>query len=263
VTLGLRRCADCGFAFADDPDVDGLLELYEGLVDPGYEESEEPRSIQMRRLVAEAIRQRPDAKTVLDVGAGTGLLVSEAAAAGLDATGVEPSSALVERAAERGTVLLQGALPHPSLIGRGFDIVFLVDVIEHVSDPVGLLQAAEAHLAEGGLLVVVTPDAASRAARILGKRWWHLRTAHVGYFTPPSLDLAAARAGLVAAHRGRARWYFEIGYLADRVAAYLSLGGLNRLARRVPLTRWLYRRVVRLDLRDSLATTFERPSSST
>ena len=252
LTLPLRRCRTCGFIFAEAADVERLTALYEGLVDPGYEESQEPRRLQMRRLLDIAGRARPGARSLLDVGAGAGLLVAEARTRGLDAVGVEPSRALCAAArALHGIDLLAGVLPHPALDGRRFDLVCLVDVLEHVSDPVALLQAAAVHLAPAGVLVLVTPDVGSVAARLLRARWWHFRLAHVGYFDRRSLERAIVRAGLAPISVRRAKWYFSIGYLAVRLQQYLPIGWLNRLASRSAPGRALLGTTVPLDLRDS------------
>lgn len=252
ITLALRRCANCGFIFADDDDLERLEELYAQLSDPGYEESHGPRSLQMRWLVTSALRAEPGAATALDVGAGSGLLVREADAAGLEAIGIEPSHQLVEAGTrDHAVALLQGVLPHPALHDRRFDLVFLVDVIEHVARPVDLLAACAAVLDEHGLLVVVTPDVASVPARILRRRWWHMRVAHVCYFNRSSLTLAARRAALEPVGWDRARWFFEVGYLADRVGTYLPVGALNRRLRRSRYTERLYHRVIRVNLHDS------------
>jgi SAM-dependent methyltransferase len=206
----------------------------------------------MRRLLDTGLRARPGARSLLDVGAASGLLVAEARARGLDAVGVEPSGALRDTArARHGVELLAGVLPHPALDGRRFDLVFLVDVLEHVADPIGLLRECARRLAPAGILVVVTPDAGSVAARLLGRRWWHFRLAHVGYFNRRSLARAVERAGLVTVAVRRAKWYFAVDYLATRLEEYLPLGWLTRLARRSGAGRALFSRTVPLDLRDS------------
>ncbi len=252
VTLELWRCADCGFIYAPEKDVEELEGLYERLTDPGYAESQDSRILQMRWLLQIACEQRPDASNLLDIGAGTGLLVREAAALGLDAVGVEPSSWLVEQAREsNGVELVRGVYPHPSLEGRRFDLVLLIDVIEHVADPVALLQACRSALAPGGLMVVVTPDASSAASKLLGKRWWHYRLAHVGYFDRGSFARAAQAAGLTPRRWLRAKWFFQVRYLADRTSRYLPTAWFNRLAERTAPLRWCYDRVVPLNLFDS------------
>jgi 2-polyprenyl-3-methyl-5-hydroxy-6-metoxy-1,4-benzoquinol methylase len=228
-TLALRRCAACGFISADRTDLSALFELYERLDDSGYEESQDSRALQMDWLLATAEKAHPRIRSILDVGAASGLLVSLAKKRGWEAQGVEPSQKLVD-AAERfhGVQLLQGQLPHPGLQGRRFDVVFLVDVIEHVADPVGLLRHAANVMAPDGILVVVTPDVGRLASRLLGPRWWHFRLAHVGYFNDATFAEACKRSNLVLSSQFRAKWFFRVKYLAERMTRYLPVSGLIR-----------------------------------
>jgi 2-polyprenyl-3-methyl-5-hydroxy-6-metoxy-1,4-benzoquinol methylase len=255
VTLTLRKCSDCGFIFAEDDEVRALVSLYERLEDTGYEGSQDTRLLQMQEILDLVEKAHPGARTLLDVGAAAGLLVAEARRRGLDAEGVEPSASLVAAAArDRNVCLHRGTFPHPDLAGRRFDVILLVDVIEHVADPVGLLRAGREHLAEGGRMIVITPDVGSVAARLLGPKWWHFRLAHVGYFSRETLTEAARSAGLQALGWRRAKWYFRSGYLADRVARYLPTKGLTRLVRRVEPR--LLDIIIPLNLFDSWIATF-------
>lgn len=263
-TLGLRSCRRCSFIFAEGSDLGELLGLYERLSDPGYEGSQSSRELQMSWLIERARRARPGARTVLDVGAAAGLLVKLARDQGLDARGVEPSHDLVAAARRlHGVELIQGTLPHEQLLGARFDIVFLADVIEHVPDPVALLREARALVAPGGVLLVVTPDAGSLARRLLGQRWWHFRLAHVGYFDEHSLGDACARAGLRVTARFRAKWFFRVSYLAERVLRYLPLGAVERLLRTTALGRRVGDVVVPLNLFDSWAFVCVRDDDAT
>jgi 2-polyprenyl-3-methyl-5-hydroxy-6-metoxy-1,4-benzoquinol methylase len=263
-TLALRRCRQCSFIFAEGGDLQELFSLYERLSDPGYEGSQDSRVLQMRWLIARALQQRPGARSLLDIGAAAGLLVKLARDEGLDAQGVEPSHELVAAARRlHGVELIQGTVPHPQLQGAHFDIVFLADVIEHVPDPVALLRAAAELLAPGGVLIVVTPDVGSVARRLLGKRWWHFRLAHVGYFDARSLADACARAGLTVGERFRAKWFFRVSYLAERTLRYLPLGALERLLHSTLLGRRLGAAVVPLNLFDSWVFVCKRSDDGT
>ena len=254
VTLTLHKCADCSFIFADASETCQLTALYEQLVDPSYEEGADSRALQMRWLLQLGIAVRPQAHTLLEIGAGSGLLVAEAGRLGLDAVGVEPSKSLVTAARRiNGVELFQGTFPHPRLEGRQFDLLYMVDVIEHVDDPVKLLADCAAALAPDGVLMVVTPDVSSLAARLFGHRWWHFRLAHVGYFNRRSMSEASRRAGLTIQSRCRVRWFFPIRYLAERASAYLPVGRLNRAAERIGPLRRLYDRVIPVNLHDSNA----------
>lgn len=250
-TLALLHCQDCGLLFADGGELDKLEQLYSELDDPGYEESLPAREAQMRWLMDVALRANPGAKTAVDIGAGAGLLVREAQRRGLQAVGVEPSKALVRSARAQGADVLQGTFPHPELAGRKFDIVFLVDVIEHVRDPVGLMKAGREALAPGGVVLLVTPDRKSLAARLLGKRWWHFRLAHVSYFDRKTLTLASEKAGLSPRSFQRARWFLPVGYLAERTSSYLPVAGLTERIGRTRPGKNLFARTIPLDLRDS------------
>jgi len=252
VTLTLFRCKACGFIFADDQEVADLVSLYERLEDNEYENGLENRSLQMRRIANEVRKAHPAGRTLLDIGAGIGLMVNESRKAGFEAIGIEPSHSLVEAGKRLLSLdLLQGIFPHPAVAGRQFDVISLVDVIEHVSDPVGLLRECGKALQKDGLLTVVTPDVASAAARMMGRRWWHLRLAHVGYFDGRSMATAAKNAGLEIVSTTRAVWSFPVSYLAERLAVYLPIGAANRWAAGTRLFGPVYRSVVHLNLHDS------------
>lgn len=248
-TVRLWRCHECGFVFADPEQIQSVVSLYQALEDPEYEAGAEVRTLQMSKLLAGVLRERPAARSLLDIGAGIGLLVSEAGRRGLDAEGVEPSRWAVELGRARfGAALHCGVFPHSATSGRTFDVITLVDVIEHVEDPVELLTDVRTHLAAAGVALVVTPDVSSVAAKLLGDRWWHYRLAHIGYFDDRSMKRAFAVAGLSVVRRRRARWYFTLGYLTERLAVYAPVlrGAQRRLAGGV-----LSRRTVPLNLFDS------------
>lgn len=217
----LYRCRGCGFRYVVFPE--DVLAYYESMEDPDYERGRGYRTLQQRRLLERLRAALPNATSLLDVGAGTGMLVEEALAQGLTAIGVEPSRWSAQVAKDRGLPVLEGALPHVELSGRTFDAVTLVDVIEHVPDPVGLLRLCADHIRPGGGLLVVTPDVGSLAARVMGRRWWHYRMAHIGYFDVRTLKLALAKSGLTPLTTRRPSWFFEARYLYARVRRYVPL----------------------------------------
>jgi SAM-dependent methyltransferase len=184
--------------------------------------------------------------------------VAEGNARGLNAIGIEPSRASAETGRRiNSATILQGTIPHPLLSGQRFDLVYLVDVIEHVSHPVTFLKECVRYLAPGGIMVVVTPDVSSLAAKVLRKRWWHFRLAHVGYFSPRSLRIAAQAVGLESVGFLRARWFFPVSYLAERLAVYLPVGAINKIATRFAPLNWFYQKIIPLNLHDSMVCLFK------
>jgi SAM-dependent methyltransferase len=242
LTADIFRCQSCGFLQC--PNVPAVLELYEKMSDESYEETRAARARQARALMNTVSRHK-QAATLLDVGAGSGILVEEALASGFAARGVEPSSPLQATAAQRGLPVTHGVLPHPELTGP-FDVVTLIDVIEHVPDPVDLLRRIKSVMAPDGICLVVTPDVSSVAARAMGWKWWHFRAAHIGYFNKSTLALALETAGLRVNAITRPSWYLPSSYLAERAFSYLPRSF------RPTLPSILDRIVVPINLYDSL-----------
>jgi len=269
VTADIYRCGNCGFLQC--PDLGETLGFYEQLEDPRYEQDRRARGIQARKVLEriEGFRRRRGSSTgagdtpatctgrmpvprgrLLDVGAGSGILVEQAVAMGYEAEGVEPSRWLCERARGHGLTVHEGVLPHPEVYGP-YDVVVVMDVIEHVADPVGLLIEARKCAAPGTIVAVVTPDVRSVAARLLGRRWWHYRVAHVGYFDKKTLRLAGEKAGLRLLRVHRPPWYFPLDYIVERVGRYLP----RFLRMRGP--RFCRRIVLPVNFGDSLLAIFD------
>jgi 2-polyprenyl-6-hydroxyphenyl methylase/3-demethylubiquinone-9 3-methyltransferase len=96
-------------------------------------------------------------KRVLDVGCGGGILAEALAAAGAQVTGIDPSERSLEAArahARRAGLAIDyrrgRAEDLAALVDGGFDLVFAVDVLEHVDDLERAIAAVAAVLAPGG-----------------------------------------------------------------------------------------------------------------
>jgi 2-polyprenyl-6-hydroxyphenyl methylase/3-demethylubiquinone-9 3-methyltransferase len=96
-----------------------------------------------------------------DVGCGAGLLAEPLARLGAEVTGIDAAPENVTAA--RGHALGQGLEIDyrvggaEALDGR-YDLVVSLEVIEHVTDPAGFIAALAAAVADGGLLILSTPN---------------------------------------------------------------------------------------------------------
>ena len=112
-----------------------------------------------RSIILHLVSQlAPPGASVLDMGCGTGFTL-EALATRFDAWGLEPDPAV--RARTRPSVrdrVLPGDTRDRSALGRRtFDVVLLLDVLEHVEDDRAELSSVAAALAPGGKLVLTVP----------------------------------------------------------------------------------------------------------
>jgi SAM-dependent methyltransferase len=247
-TGSLYRCGHCGFVQC--PDFDDLAGLYGALEDPEYEVGRVVRSAQMRAMLRFASRYRAEGR-LLDIGAGSGMLVEQALRMGYDAAGLEPSRYLQSIAEERRLPVRLGTFPDACSDDK-YDVITLVDVLEHVGEPMRVLSSIGERLLPGGIVAIATPDVSSVVARALRYRWWHYRVAHVGYFSKRTLCAATSQVGLRAIAFVRPPWYFSVGYLLQRARQYLP--GEIRL--RLPAA--VERLPVRINFGDSLLGVFSK-----
>ncbi len=241
-TSAVYGCSTCGFMQCND--LSDVLSFYETLQDQAYEQGRKERYQQSRALI-DYLQKFQKTGSLLDVGAGSGILVEAAAKAGYEATGIEPSRWLQEEAEKLNLSVKKGVLSDLPDEQR-FEIITLIDVIEHVVDPLGLLTDIRQRLHNRGLCMVATPDCRSFFARLLGRRWWHYRVAHIGYFDPKTLTLACEKAGFEIIAQKRPGWFFTMDYLWVRVMQYLP-----KWIRFGPFN-WMKRITLPINLRDSL-----------
>ena len=101
----------------------------------------------------------PPART-LDVGCGHGALVMLLSRAGYDAQGLELSPWVVDFARRTfGVPVLLGPLEAQSLKPGNLDVITMMDVLEHLVDPMATVDVAFSALREGGILMIQTPAA--------------------------------------------------------------------------------------------------------
>lgn len=219
-TLRLYKCLDCNLIQAPIEDV---THFYEGLKDPDYEKEREQRHLQSKKIIFlfnKELDNSTSPPTLLDIGAGSGIMVEAAFEAGFNAEGIEPSKWLAGIASQKNLKVHTGTLPHKD-ISKKYDVVTIIDVIEHVVDPLNLLVEAKKHLSQNGILVIITPNVRSLAAICLKYKWWHYRVAHITYFEKNNLDLLLSKIGLEAVKYKYPGWYFSYPYLRERLKKYL------------------------------------------
>jgi SAM-dependent methyltransferase len=113
---------------------------------------------------------------------------------------MDPEAA-VEVRRDLGIPVHTGSLETAPYAYDSFDAVILSHVIEHVHDPIGLLQACRGFLNPGGVLIAITPNTASCIHRRFGADWLGLDPPrHLHLFNRGTLQRIAEQAGFQKAH---------------------------------------------------------------
>lgn len=166
---------------------------------------------------------------LLDVGCAYGWFLLEAWSRGIEGLGIEPDPAIAEAARREGLDVRTGYFPDSVDPAETFDVIAFNDVLEHLSDLDGTLEACRRILAPGGLLVVSAPSSEGALYRVavalrrlgmrspLSRLWQEgFPSPHLSYFSPRSLDRLMAKHGLALRGRRRLRTVSCRG-LKDRV----------------------------------------------
>lgn len=197
-TFQVVRCASCTHAYCS-PVPDEIAVHYKEVVDEEYLRHRDSRLLSAGEVVR-SILKRGGSGRLLDIGCATGDFLDAARQSGFDTEGLELSSWTSTIARERGLVVHQERLETLATRNEGrFDVITLIGVIEHFSDPLAEMQRICRLLGPGGMVVVWTGDVDSITSRLMGRRWWYWQGQHIQYFTRRSLELLCSRSGLEAA----------------------------------------------------------------
>lgn len=236
--IDIRRCAACGFAQpAALPALERYFDrMYDQRWAGDWVEAEHTATYKddifarVLRALDARVAARP--RTLLDVGAHAGRLMSLAKHAGWTVEGIElnPRTA-AQAAASTGAAVHQGNIF--TVAPRApFDAITLIDVLEHIPDPRRALVRAASWLKPGGALAVKVPNGAAQRLKELVRakvRPGYRPTladnlVHVNHFTPRSLQIALERSGFTAVRIDAAAPEMPGGRLSSVVRRAVFLG---------------------------------------
>ena len=189
----IAECPECRLAFqTPQPSYEASVAYMNWRWDStdeyvGSEKNQMHRANCQIKIIENQIR-KPN--RLLDFGAGAGAFVKAALNHGWDATGIEQSNSVRERAKKYYDINLLKTISDES-----FDVVTLWDVIEHLRDPVGTLKIILEHIDDGGQIFIETGNYENWIRVLRDQKWDLYLFDHQFYFTPTSLNEVLHRAG--------------------------------------------------------------------
>jgi 2-polyprenyl-3-methyl-5-hydroxy-6-metoxy-1,4-benzoquinol methylase len=222
----LAGCSNCGTEYLDPQPTDAqLTEIYsEAYYEPWSHEAPDVvrrmKTATFQPILAAAEAQ--PGQSILDLGCATGELLAAAHAQGLKTFGLDLNPSAVARAQDRlaTTVFHVGTLADEPFEGDSFDIISMVDFIEHVRDPQAELEAAAGRLTGTGRIVISTPRRDSIVRKLTGRHWPQYRHEHLTYLTLSGITQLATRSGLRVSFSQRTTKSVTPAYLFGQALAY-------------------------------------------
>jgi len=205
----LLRCPQCGLIQTDPcPTEATLAALYADGSSSDYEYPEigfigqlkERLAVAKVRAFARQLLHPPE--SILDFGTGAGRYASAAATAfrnavvcGTDFGAEPPAGSYYDRALANLSYVQYDGLSSSAR----FDLILARHVLEHTHDPVAMLRGLLERLTPGGTIYVEVPNAASRTARLVLRRWplWYVPK-HLSHFDRSTLGALIRAAGAQA-----------------------------------------------------------------
>ena len=169
------------------------------------------------------------AGTYLEIGCDIGLFAEACARQGrfvrfdLYEPNVEVHGELSRRFRDRRHRIHSTPFSPSDLAERSVSTAAMIHVLDHLLDPVGALRDIKKVLEPGGVILIVTHDAHSLLARLLGRRWPPFTLQHPHLFSARSMRRVTAAAGLECIKIEKTVNFFP--------AAYLARAGLSLIGR--------------------------------
>jgi SAM-dependent methyltransferase len=196
------RCRACGVSHIESsgffPQAYYTVEYFEGGRSDGYANYGASAPVlrqEFDAIVHRLARYVPAGGNLLEIGCAYGYFLL-AACNRWRVYGLEISADAVARCRQAGLADVHQGMAQGNSIAAlpPFDVVVMLDVIEHLEDPAGVLEASLKKLRPGGIIYVSTGDFRSPLARLMGKNW-RLMTPpqHIWYFTPRAFERLAER----------------------------------------------------------------------
>lgn len=190
----------------------------------------------------------PQAKSLLEIGCGSGFFLEEAIKHGIpNVWGVEPSTNAASQAPQnlKGKIILD--IMRPGLFPKDttFDIICIFQVLDHMSDPVGTLKECQKLLSPNGVILILNHDIDAWSAKLLGESSPIIDIEHTYLYSKKTLAKILDAANLKPVEQGRAWNSYDISYLVKLfpfpkflksfILSALKFTLIGKLPLRVPL----------------------------
>lgn len=201
----LRRCGHCMFQFKDPVVPETMLkECYANSSEDFWGRSTTDSTQRFQEMTA-LLGIFDPGRTILDIGCHNGSFLRNIKQEHVR-FGIEPSQRAAQQAASHGINILGKSIFDVDPKFHQFDRITVMDVVEHVVEPLPFLARARDLLAPGGILLLQTGDSAAWQWRLERNLHWYCSLPeHVSFYCATTLDFVAAQLGMKRLYYRRMR----------------------------------------------------------
>lgn len=199
----LRYCDRCAFQFKSPALSElSLAECYANSSDDLWGKLDAEGG-QRFSSVRNVLRKYGPAHSILDIGCHNGAFLNTLRDE-YALFGVEPSRKAAEKASANGVRIVGQSIFGLDPTLQQFDRITLLDVVEHLLDPMPFLTRTRDLLRPGGMLLIQTGDSAAWQWRLEKSLHWYCSLPeHVSFFCADTLDYVGGKLGMNRLHYAR------------------------------------------------------------
>ena len=233
------RCNTCGLVRSDpvaDPEI--VRQLYaQSTFD--YDDEVDNLKLTYGRYLSSLEKYGAEKGALLEIGCGNGFFLEEALKRGYASVcGVEPSKDAVARASPLIRPHVFCDIMRPNLFAKEqFDVLCMFQVLDHITDPSGLLDECFRVLKPGGLFLCLNHNIESLSAMFSGKRSPIIDIEHTYVYSPDTLSRLFVSRGFDVLDIGSALNFYSPYYLARLVPLPGMIKGLLLKCLKIKLFR--------------------------
>ncbi len=210
VQYEIVRCKRCGLVYMNPQLPAAVLDSFysdERYYTGGaaYTYSDERRARASYRLLfhsrLRSIERFASKGNLLDVGCSFGGFLECARERGWNVYGLDVSQPVIDHVQALGITAFCGTLRQSTYADNFFDCITMVEVVEHLPDPLADLRTCFQKLKPGGWLIIQTGNIDSLSSKVLGKKFSYYLPGHVVYFSPATLTRMLRQAGFGKFHQ--------------------------------------------------------------
>jgi 2-polyprenyl-3-methyl-5-hydroxy-6-metoxy-1,4-benzoquinol methylase len=208
------RCKICGLLRSDPIATTNLAELYQKST---FDYSTEINGLKLTyfRIIKRFEKYLPDRRVLLEVGGGNGFFLEEVVDNSFaEVVGIEPSISAVNAARPDIKLFMKIGMMEPGIFPNNtFNLVCMFHVLDHLEDPLTVIQNCVAALKPNGYFIVAVHNEKSWSARLMGEKSPIVDVEHTYLYSRQSAKKLFARAGLIEITSGSYWNKYSLSYL--------------------------------------------------
>ena len=200
--LPIHQCNTCGLQTIHPKDKYDLKAMYNSsyyLGTANYSYLDERKNEGYESFVWDArirnIKKFKKTGNFLDIGSSFGGFLTRAKKAGFETFGIEISEYSAQYANERGIRTFNGSLLDADFPAEFFDVITLIEVIEHLDKPELVFAKLAKLLKPGGLLLIQTANFDGMQAKEEGPKYHYYLPGHLYYYSLTNLKKILTKNG--------------------------------------------------------------------